>query len=139
MGTKFALVAEPRPGQDGGLSIALRLVDAAGGRQDSAIASLAGDPGLLDSAVMRLDEQARRLEQLAGPTPPAPVTAVAATDAGFTPSVLPPPELMASPNPRPRLSEDPSGWARDRWPLLTAVGAMLATAVVLSISVAADR
>ncbi len=143
MGTRFALVAEPRPGQDGGLSIAFRLVDAGGARVDAAVAPLAGDPGILDSAVMRLDEQARRLDRVPPLNPPA--VAAASTDsagagaAAATMAALPPAVLLAPPPPRPRLSENPSGWARDHWPLLTAVGAMVGTALVLSISVAADR
>jgi hypothetical protein len=135
MGMKFALVAEPRPGQDRGLSLNLRLVDAAGVRRDAAIELLAGDGGALDAAVMRLDEQARRLDR-GGATPMAPAVAATAPEAAM---VLSPAVLVAPSPARPRLGENPGAWARDHWPLLTAVGAMVGTAVVLSIAVAGDR
>ena len=116
MGTRFALVGEPRPGQEGGLTMSLRLVDAAGTRRDAVIAPLAGDSGALDAAVMRLDEQARRLElgeappknatATAGPALPGPV--VASID---TPSALPGPVLIAPAPLRPSLQNDPVGWA----------------------------
>jgi hypothetical protein len=135
MGTPFALVAEPRPGRDGGLSLALRLVDAAGVRRDAVIEPLAGDSGVLDAAVMRLDEQARVSER-GDATPRASASSGApASD----PIALPPAVLMAPPPARARLADDPGAWARDHWPLLTAVGAMVGTALILSISVAADR
>lgn len=126
MGTAFALVAEPRPGQSGGLSLTLRLVDAAGVRHDAVIQPLTGDPAGLDAAVMRLDEQARRLDQ----SGPGLATAPPPADAS-----LPPPVLMSSPPGPARLSEDPAAWARDHWPVLTAVGVMLGAVVVLSLTV----
>jgi hypothetical protein len=153
MGMPFALVAEPRPGQ-GGLSLALRLVDQGGARRDSAIARLAGDEGALDAAVMRLDEQARRLElgevappRTAATTAPGasrdggrglalPGAAAAAVDA---PSALPAPVLVAPAPARPGLQNDPVGWSRDHWPLVTAVGVMLATTLILSIGVASSH
>ncbi|MES1165144.1 MAG: hypothetical protein ABUR63_05260, partial [Verrucomicrobiota bacterium] len=130
MGTKFALVGEPRPGRDGGLTMSLRLVDSAGTRRDSSIESMAGDAGAFDAAVMRLDEQARRITRMGD----APVIPTAAA----TPAALPPPVLVGPPRERPRLNEDPGGWARDHWPLLVAVGAMVTTVLILSIAVAND-
>ena len=136
MGTKFALVAEPRPGHDKGLSLSLRLVDAAGARRDAAIEPIAGDESALDAAVMRLDEQARRLDR--GRMPPvAPATATAMSDQAAT--VIPPPVLVAPPPARARLGDDPAAWARDHWPLVTAVAALVGTALVLSIGVASDH
>ena len=38
----------------------------------------------------------------------------------------------------PRFSEDPNAWARQRWPLLTAVGVAIGTTVVLGILAAND-
>jgi hypothetical protein len=144
MGMPYALVAEPRPGL-GGLSLALRLVDTAGTRRDSAIAQIAGDDSALDAAVMRLDEQARRLVVSAelgsglpgfglpgsAPPPPAPTPPASDTDA------LPAPVLTTSANPRPTLRDDPAAWSRAHWPLVTAVGALVAATIVLSIGIAA--
>ncbi|MBC8132474.1 MAG: hypothetical protein H7X95_05785 [Deltaproteobacteria bacterium] len=138
MGASFALVAEPRPGRDGGLSVALRLVDATGRRLDAVIAPLAGDPTALDAAVMRLDEQARRLDR-AGPTANAPAGAAPnptnATNPTPAPSALPPAVWMTPPPTRARFADDPGAWARDHWPLLTAVGVMLGATLVLSVTV----
>jgi hypothetical protein len=143
MGMAYALVAEPRPGE-GGLSLALRLVDQGGARRDSAIARLAGDEGALDAAVMRLDEQARRLEL--GEVPPKQAAATAgpalsgsAVASIDTPSALPAPVLIAPAPLRPSLQNDPMGWSRDHWPLVTAVGVMLATTIILSIGVASSH
>jgi hypothetical protein len=140
MGMAYALVAEPRPGL-GGLSLALRLVDTAGTRRDSAIAQIAGDDSALDAAVMRLDEQARRLAVsaelgtgvpgFARTPPPAPVPGLGATEE------LPAPVLTTSANPRPTLRDDPTAWSRAHWPLLTAVGAMVAATIILSVGIAA--
>ncbi len=137
MATKFALVAEPRPGQGGGLSLALRLVDAAGKRLDSSIEPLAGDAGTLDAAVMRLDEYARRLDR-AGAGPIDPMAATTPT-ADPTATALAPAVLVAPAPARPLFADNPAGWARDHWPLLTAVGVMLGAALVLSLSVSSDR
>ena len=136
MGTKFALIAEPQPGKNAGLSLSLRLVDAAGARRDSAVAPIAGDEGALDAAVMRLDEQARRSDR-GGTAPLAPPIATG-TSAPAAP-VIPAPVLVAPPPERPRLGDDPGAWARDHWPLVTAVGVMVGTALILSIRVASDH
>jgi hypothetical protein len=135
MGMKFALVAEPRPGQDRGLSLSLRLIDAAGRRQDAAIEMLAGDGGALDAAVMRLDEQARRLDRGGA----APMAGSATFPPPEAQTVLSPPVLLVPAPPRPRFGENPGGWARDHWPLLTAVGTMVGTAIVLSVSLSNNR
>lgn len=134
MGARFALVAEPRPGRDGGLSLSLRLIDAAGTRRDSAIEPLAGDAAGLDAAVMRLDETARRLDRGAATTAAADMTKLPPGDPAAT--TLPPPILTHTPPPRPSLADDPVVWARDHWPLLTAAGVMVGAALVLSITVA---
>jgi hypothetical protein len=135
MGTPFALVAEPRPGREGGLTLSLRLVDSTGTRRDSAIEALAGDEGAFDAAVMRLDEQARRISRTGAPFAPG---GPGAADPAATLAL--PPAVLVGPRPaRPRLGDDPAGWARDHWPLLIAVGAMVTTVLVLSISVASDR
>jgi hypothetical protein len=79
---------------------------------------------------MRLDEQARRIQQLAitnGTPMPVPVAAPPDT----------PPPVLAPPAPaRVSFHDDPARWARDRWPLLTAVGAVLGATLVLSIAAA---
>jgi len=91
------------------------------------------ETGMIDSAVMRLDETARRLaqaDQQSGAPPP-----VAAGD----PGALAPPVLIGQPATRAKLSEDPAAWARDHWPLLTAVGVVLTSSIILGFAVAGDR
>ena len=80
---------------------------------------------------MRLDEQARRIER-DGAAPVAASLAAGAADAELL--TLPPPVLVGGPPARARFSEDPGAWARDHWPVLTAVGAVLGTALVLSLT-----
>jgi hypothetical protein len=46
--------------------------------------------------------------------------------------------LVAEPPPRPRLADDPGGWARDHWPLLTAVGVTVAAAIAFGLAVGRD-
>ena len=129
MGALFALVAERKPGD--GAQVELRLVDLAGQKRDAALVSTSRDEhGALDAAVMRLDEQARRIQQLAiaNNTPmPVPVAA---------PPESPPPVLVAPPPAGPSLSDDPRAWARGHWPLLTAIGAIVGAAIVLSVAAA---
>ena len=77
---------------------------------------------------MRLDEEARRIQQvqLASGTPlPVPVAAPADT---------PLPILVAPPPARATLRDDPVAWARDRWPLMTAIGVVVGAALVLSVA-----
>jgi hypothetical protein len=132
MGSRFAMVAEARPSEAGGLTLALRLVDAAGNRRDAALAPLAGEAGALAAAVMRLDEEARRLDRSGTAPAPSTVTVDAVP-------VNAAPVLVGSPPPaEARLGDDPKGWASQHWPLLTAVGLMVGTAFILSLVVAAD-
>ena len=59
-GAAFALVAELKPGRPA--AIELRLIESDGGiRRDSTTLPFPGDAGELEAAVMRLDEQARRV------------------------------------------------------------------------------
>jgi len=127
MGAKFALVTELRLGE-GDPQVELRLVDTTGVRHDATRVALGAEAGSLDAAVMRLDEEARRIERMGlapGGAPPAPVA----------------PPLLATPAPPPRASfrDDPAAWARDHWPLVTAVGVMVGAALVLSLTVALDN
>jgi hypothetical protein len=131
MGARFALVAERKPGP--GARLELRLIDLAGKKRDGALISTTGDErGTIDASVMRLDEEARRIVQMelaagtivAQPTPTPP------------PAGQPAPVLLAPPRHKATFQEDPAAWARDRWPLLTAVGVVVGAAVVLSIAAA---
>jgi hypothetical protein len=127
MGTLFALVAERKPGA--GAQVELRLVDLSGAKRDAALVSTSRDEhGALDAAVMRLDEEARRIQQVllaSGQKPPIPVVA---------PPETPAPILVPPPPPGAQLGTDPLAWARDRWPLFTAVGVVVGAALVLSIA-----
>lgn len=136
MGAKFALVAEPKPGT--GARLELRLVDVMGVKHDSALIAPGAEHGQIDASVMRLDEQARRIAQLGlapgevggPPLPPEPASTATA----------PPPTLLAPPPRAPAtFQEDPAAWARDHWPLLTATGVVVLTALILTVTVAADR
>jgi hypothetical protein len=137
MGARFALVAQPKGGP--GTPIEVRLVDAGSATlRDAAQISASPESGQLDAAVMRLDEEARRiaLEQqsaanLPGTPPAAPLAAV--------PSPLGPPLLLTQPAAKARFSDDPPAWARDHWPLLAAIGVVALTAIVLGATVSGDR
>jgi hypothetical protein len=132
MGARFALVLEPKGGPHA--PVGLYLIDASGQERDAALVMGAGSqPGMIDAAVMRLDETARRLAQAdaqSGAAPPVP----AAADAP-----LQPPVLLSQPASKAKLSEDPAAWARDHWPVLTAVGVVLLSSVILGAAVAGDR
>jgi len=110
---------------------------ATGARRDAALVPTVGEAGQIDAAVMRLDEEARRvvLEQPASPagSPPPPIAAEPA------PESLGPPLLLTPAPTKVRFRDDPAAWARDHWPLLTAIGVVVATAVVLGAAVASDR
>lgn len=127
VGASFALVAalKLRPRAE----LGLRLVDAAtGGLRDAITVPFAGE-GALDAAVMRLDEQARRAalgKQEGSVGLPSADLVVAPVPSGATAPSGPP------------LADDPRGWARRHWPLLTAIGTTVAMAVVLGIAVARD-
>jgi hypothetical protein len=133
MGAHFALVAERKPG--GGARIELRLVDLSGTKRDAALVSTTGDErGAIDAAVMRLDEQARKIRQLElGGT----LTAATALSPPL-PTDVPeaPVTLLAPQRSRATFHDDPAAWARDRWPLLTAIGVVTVSAIVLGFSAA---
>ncbi|HEY2731563.1 MAG TPA: hypothetical protein VGK52_16585 [Polyangia bacterium] len=129
MGTLFALVAERKPGP--GAQVELRLVDLSGAKRDAALVSTTRDEhGALDAAVMRLDEEARRIQQVLLASGAAPPVAVAA------PPDTPAPILVAPPPGRATFHDDPLAWARDRWPLMTAIGVVVGAALVLSVAAA---
>jgi hypothetical protein len=138
MGATFALVSTLKMGPPGGparegIELELRLVDAASGQaRDSAVVAFLGEKGALDAAVMRLDEEARRLDLLrrGGRIPAGSGSELAIDTVPGAP--------VAGGVVRPRFSDDPGAWARHNWPLLTAVGVAVGTAVVLGIAVAAD-
>ena len=135
MGAKFALVATSKGGP--GSPIELSLFDAAtAAPRDAALVATAREPGQLDAAVMRLDEEARRLllEQQNAPAG-TPVTPVASADN----TSLGPPLLLTPPPSKSSFREDPAAWARDRWPLLTAVGVFGLTVIVLGAVVGSNR
>jgi hypothetical protein len=131
MGARFALVGEPKGGP--GAPIGLRLVDEAGMQRDATLVTGGAESGLLDAAVMRLDEQARRIAQVPAEDAPAPPTA------NGPPTQLGPAVLLSAPREKARFGDDPAAWARDRWPLLTAAGALVLTAILLGAAVASDR
>ena len=132
MGARFALVAEPKGGPQA--AMALRLVDLSGKERDAALVVGGAETGLLDAAVMRLDETARKIAQ-ADAQAGTPAVVAAAGDT----SALAPPVLISAPQPKARFGEDPAAWARDHWPLLTAVGVVVLSSIVLGAAVAGDR
>jgi hypothetical protein len=129
-GAVFGLVAELGPGRPATLE--LRLIEARSGtRVDATSLPFPGDPGALDAAVMRLDEQARRTrfaEQRGGPPEPRSLQDIVVAP-------VPPPTVSD----KPRFADDPGAWARARWPLLTAIGVAAGTAIVLGAIVASDH
>jgi hypothetical protein len=129
-GARFALVATLETGPT--VRLELALVDAATGfRRDSSVIpfAAAGEAGALDAAVMRLDEEARRVDLSGSPR----TVAVPSADSQIGTVPLAPPTPGA-----PRFADEPGRWARAHWPLLTAIGAAVGTALVLGIAVAAD-
>jgi hypothetical protein len=132
MGAKFALVGELRLGE-GPAELQLRLVDITGIRHDATEVPLTTEPGAVDAAAMRLDEEARRIEHLGlapstnlDAVPPPPGTAAA----------VPPPIIISPPTaPRPTLHDNPGAWARQHWPLLTAIGTLVGASLVLGLTV----
>jgi hypothetical protein len=129
MGAKFALVAELRL-SEGPAELQLRLVDVTGIRHDAAQVPLSTEPGAVEAAAMRLDEEARRIEHLGL----APATNLDPTPPSGPPS---PPPLIVSPPPppRPALQDNPGAWVRAHWPLVTAVGALIGASLVLGLTV----
>ena len=140
MGAKFALVGEVKLGTPT-LQMELRLVDATGIKHDATTVPLPAEAGTIDSVVMRLDEEARHIEHLglapsSGDDSPPAFLPPAITEPG-APSRNPSVVLVAPlPAAKPRLGDDPAGWARNHWPLMIAV---LTTALVFGISVSANR
>jgi len=137
MGARFALVATPKGGPGAPLQIVL-LDTTTGARRDAAEVPTTGEAGAIDAAVMRLDEGARRLvleqQPAAAGTPPT-----AAAPAAEPAAPLGPPLLLTPPPNKARFADDPAAWARDHWPLLTAIGVVVATAIVMSATVSSDR
>jgi len=127
-GAAFALLSMLKMGPPVGLE--LHLIDATSGQlRDAAVVPLGGEAGALDAAVMRLDAEARRIAL--GVQPDA--VKVPSTD--LTVATVP----TDRPPDGPPLREDPAAWARRHWPLLTAIGATVGTAIILGIAVASDR
>jgi hypothetical protein len=127
-GAAFALVAELKPGRPA--AIELRLIQTEGGvRRDSTTLPFPGEAGELEAAVMRLDEQARRVRL----TQPNVTRAPAALGA-----ISVAPVVREVDTGKPAFSSDPKGWAKARWPLLTAVSTAVVTALVLGLMVARD-
>jgi len=135
MGARFALVAAAKGGP--GSPVEISLVDTgSGARRDSALVPTTGEAGQLDAAVMRLDEEARRVtleQQAPGGTAPPPVAAEP------TAGSMGPPLLLTPAPSKTSFRDDPAAWARDHWPLLTAIGVVAVTAIVLGAAVSSDR
>jgi hypothetical protein len=134
MGAKFALVATPKGGP--GTPVELSLIDVAtAAPRDAALVAAGSDPSQLDAAVMRLDEEARRLvlqqQSVPGATPVPP--------AGNADNSLGPPLLLTPSPSRATFRDDPAAWARDRWPLLTAIGVFGLTVIALGAVVGSNR
>lgn len=135
MGAKFALVGELKLGEREP-ALQLRLVDITGIRHDATEVPLLGERGTLDAGIMRLDEEARRIEQLGlAPAGDGAAGAPAAEAPAAPTPALPPVVLTPLPPPRPSLRSDPRGWAHDHWPLLTAAGALIGASLVLGLTV----
>jgi hypothetical protein len=137
MGAKFALVGEVKLGTPA-LQLQLRLVDAAGLTHDTAMVPLPAEPGTIDAAVMRLDDEAVRIEHLglaptlgaevppgAGPNPESPAS---------------PPLLTPAPTSQPGSArEDWSGWAHQHWPALVGLGALITATLILGVAGSGSR
>jgi hypothetical protein len=128
-GAAFALVAELGPARPPRLD--LRLIDArTGQRRDGTTLAFAGDGTALLAAVMRLDEQARQARFGAEHGVPAEPRRLE----DLTLATVPPAATAEGSS----FGADPAAWARARWPLLTAVGVAIGTAVALGALVARD-
>src|SRR6185312_529038 len=101
---RFALVATPKGGP--GAPVELALIDSGtAAPRDAALVSAGAEKGQLDAAVMRLDEEARRLvldqQAAGGGAPLPPVTAGDAASLG--------PPLLLSPAPtKASFRDDPA-------------------------------
>jgi hypothetical protein len=128
MGARFALLGALVLGEQAALAV--RLVDAdTSAVVDTAVVPLGGDAGVLEATVMRLCAEARKPAEAPGVVPLAgPVLA----------PVAPPVPALASPPSDSHLTEEPGTWARRNWPVLTVVGVMLATGIVLTLATASE-
>jgi hypothetical protein len=125
-GATFALLAELGPGRPGRLE--LRLIDAATGqRRDATVLPFPGQPDGVVAALMRFDEMARKARFGAE-------NGVVAEPRGVTDFAVAP--VAATVSDKPRFSDNPTGWARARWPLVSAIGVAVGSAVILGIMVA---
>jgi len=130
MGAKFALIGELRLGE-GPAELQLRLVDITGIRHDATVVPLTNEPGAVDAAAMRLDEEARRIEKL-GLAPATNLEAPPPLETGApSPVVL----TAVPPSAHPTLRDNPGAWAREHWPLVTAVGALVGASLILGLTV----
>jgi hypothetical protein len=127
MGARFALVATLKTGAV--VELELALIDAASGvRRDASVIPFAAEAGALDAAVMRLDEEARKADLSSGGA----IAPLRDVDLQIG-------NVPATPSGRGiGMADDPGGWARAHWPLLTAVGVAAGTAILLGIAVAND-
>ena len=131
-GAAFALVGQLYlAGQP---EIDLRLLDARTGELRGSTAVPVTDTAEspdLTSAVLRLDEMAGQAD-LARRT-------LGADGRSRSPLSLAPPPARDTPAGGPQLGDDTPGWLRQHWPLATAVGTAVGTALALGIVVAKDR
>jgi len=95
------------------------------------VVTLTTEPGSVDAAAMRLDEEARRIEKL-GLAPATNLEAPPPLETGApSPVVL----TALPPSAHPTLRDNPSAWAREHWPLVTAVGALVGASLILGLTV----
>ncbi len=155
-GAASALLATPKPGRPLGLELAL--VDAASGaRRNATTVPALEDPAALDAALMRLDEEARKAFVVARAAPGG-VAQAPSSDARRGPGDeaarvdpagagsegggggdgggrrLTLTTIEEGPPRGPSFERDPAGWARARWPLLTAVGVAIGAAIALGVA-----
>jgi hypothetical protein len=129
-GAAFVLLGRVPPGDKP--EINLRLIDASSEElKDATAVDLTSDSSstnLFDS-VLRLDETARKtvlVRQTGSNGKDAPLSLA-----------MPPPRIV--PADSPKLANDAEGWFWHHWPLLTAIGTAVGTALVLGIVVAKDN
>lgn len=136
-GAAFALVAELKPGRPA--AIELRLIESDGAtRRDSTTLPFPGDVGALEAAVMRLDEQARRVRLNKPSVTRIPAPALGAISVAPVVREVDDGQYDRVRTRKPDFGTDPKGWAKARWPLLTAVSGAVVTALVLGLLVARD-
>ncbi len=132
MGAPFALVASLNRGLS--LELQLTMIDAkTGAVRDAVVVPFAGDATILESTVMRLDEQARkeaivRMRQADGQDPGGgTVMGIGQVPASDT-------EKLGA----PLFMDDPVAWTRVHRPLVAAIGIAVGMALVLGLTVASD-